>query len=313
MRQQWGKNSESAPKRRYFNTKLLRGRKRANSKGQSPFRRNRTIVGSLSSDVNSINELAGGIHSPRTHAHRLTAHRRSLLYLLTSVILLAALLTWLLYELTASVTVASPIGIQIESARYTTAINDYLDAHPMERLRFVLNDSNLTKYLTQTVPEVASVTENSLSGFASSQFDITFRHPIASWLIGQTQYYVDENGVPFKMNYYNKPSVKILDQSGVPETTGDSVASSRFLEFVGRTVTLAKADNLEVAQAIIPPDTTHQIEVIVTGRSYPIKMSLDRPVGGQVEDMMNAIKYFDTHSIHPAYVDVRVSGEAYYK
>jgi len=291
----------------------LAERKRSEREGRQLFRRNRTLVGSLSSDVRSASELSGGLRSPRTHAHQLTAHRRLLMSIFVIVVAGACLLTWLLYEFTADISVSATEGISIDSTRYEKAINDYFAAHPIERLRFALDEQALTAYLTEAVPEVATVQESGTAGFATGQFDLTFRRPVASWLINSREYYVDESGVPFQMNYYDKPSVKIIDQSGIPESAGTAIASSRFLGFVGRTVTLAKSDGLIVTQAIIPAQTTHQIEVIVAGHKYPIKFSLDRPVGEQVEDMKNALQYFDRHHLHPKYIDVRVSGEAYYR
>lgn len=313
MKRLWKQKNNGSPRRRRLDAEQIAERKQSEQYGQRLFRRNRTLVGSLSSEVRSASERSGGLHSPRTHVHRLTAHRRLLASIFVVVIAAACLLTWLLYEFTADVAVSATDSPPIDATRYQKIINNYLDSHPIERLRFALNDSGLTQYLSQAAPEVASVQANGAAGFATSQFDLTFRHPVASWLINSTQYYVDQNGVPFELNYYDKPSVKIIDQSGIPETAGIAVASSRFLGFVGRAVTLAQADKLVIRQAIIPASTTHQIEVILAGHKYPVKLSLDRPVAGQVEDMANAIKYFDTHHIHPAYIDVRVSGEAYYK
>jgi len=283
------------------------------SRGQNLFRRNRTLVGSLSMEVRSAGELSGDLRSPRAHVHHLTAHRRMVVSILLVVVAATCLLVWLLYEFTAGIHVTATDGVPIDSARYQRAITDYFAGHPLERLRVLCNDQELAKYLERVTPEVTDAKSKGAYGFVTTQFDLTFRRPVASWLIGSTQNYVDESGVSFQKNYYDNPGVKIVDQSGVPQAAGTALASGRFLRFVGRTVSLAKVDGLTINQAIIPANTTHQIEVNITGHKYPVMLSLDRPVGEQVEDMMNAVKYFDARSLQPQYLDVRVSGRAYYK
>ena len=280
----------------------------------SLFKRNRTLVGSLSASVSSASELQGDLRSPRAHVHHLTAHRRRLTSILFVVIALASVLTWLLYEFTAGISVTPSVSsVIIQPDRYSRAINDYFGLHPIERLRFVTNDEQLSNYLHQALPEVETAHVTGSAGFATSHFELTFRQPVAGWLIGSNQYYVDKDGVAFQQNYFEQPSVKIIDQSGVPQTTGTAVASGRFLRFVGRTVDLARASGLIVEQAIIPSGTTRQVEVKVAGRPYPVKLSLDRPVGEQVEDMQRAISFFDSKKQTPQYIDVRVSGKAFYR
>lgn len=310
----WKKSKRSEePQRRRLNASERANQIQDEKRGQQLFRRNRTLVGSLSPLVGSASELSGDLRSPRAHVHHLTAHRRmltSLLFVVTAGIMLFGLLV---YEFTAKVEVAPTAGVAIDQKRYQQVLDDYFAFHPFERLRFLLNETDLTAFLSRTVPEVERVRANGSAGFGASQFVMTFREPVVGWQIRDTNYYVDDKGIPFQVNYYDSPAVKIVDNSGVPQTTGTAVASGRFLRFVGRAVIQAKANGLTVSQAIIPANTTHEIEIMLEGRKFPIKLSLDRPVGEQVEDMQRAVSYFDTHSITPTYIDVRVSGKAYYK
>ena len=307
------KKSDQEPGRRRLSAEQIAERRQAEQRGRAVFRRNRTLVGSLSPQVSSASELTGDLRSPRAHVHHLTAHRRMLGTIFIVVFGTICFLTWLLYEFTASVHVSPTGGVAINDDRYDKAISEYLVEHPLERLRVLLNEGALTQYLSQVTPEVQAAHSGGSAGFATSQFDLTFRKPVVGWLIGPNQYYVDENGVSFQVNYFDQPTVKIVDKSGVPQTAGTTVASSRFLRFVGQAVTLAKADNMVINQAVIPSGTTHQIEVNITGHEYPIKLSLDRPVGEQIEDMQHAVAYFDERGEKPKYIDIRVSGKAYYK
>lgn len=313
MKKPWSKKPAEQPRRRQLTDEQV-SQRQAEHVGAAMFRRNRTLVGSSSANVSSASELTGDLRSPRAHVHHLSAHRRRLSTILFMVIAAVCLLTWVLYEFTASIHVSSTeSSIAIQSDRYQRAVDDYFAEHPFERMRFALNTDQLTQYLQQVVPEVASVETAGAAGIATTQLDVTFRHPIAGWLIGSKQYYVDKDGVPFQLNYFEQPKVKIIDQSGVPQTAGTAVASARFLRFIGRTVDLAQANALTVEQAIIPTNTTRQVEIKVAGHPYPIKLSLDRPVGEQVEDMQRAISYFDSKQVTPQYIDVRVSGKAYYR
>jgi hypothetical protein len=310
----WRKKKAEIPRRRQADAARIGAQREAEQSGQKLFKRNRTLVGSSSSTVSSVNEMGGDLRSPRAHHHHLAAHRRKLSSMLLVVLVGIASLTWLLYEFTGFVQVsASDSSLAIDQSKYQRLIGDYLGSRPGERIRFFMNEQELTRYMALVAPEVSSVHVRGAAGVATSQIDIVFRRPVAGWLINSKQYYVDKDGVSFQANYFERPTVRIVDQSGVPQTTGSTVASSRFLRFVGRTVELAQTNGLTVEQALIPSGTTRQIEVRLAKHAYPIKLSLDRPVGEQVEDMQRAVAYFDARGAKPQYVDVRVSGKAYYR
>lgn len=311
------KQSSEAPRRRQQQAGDAR-RERASEAAEIDqnytFRRNRTLTGSLSSRVASATESTGDLKSSRTHAHHLTLQRRKIFGVLLVVLAIAAVIAGLLFNLTAKpVVTSSDHALALETSRYEKAISDYLMVRPIERLRFMLNEQRLSEYLRQVVPEIANVEQDGFAYPGATDFKLTMRRPIASWIIGGKQYFVDGEGISFEKNYYETPIVSVIDQSGVQQEAGTAVASSRFLAFVGRVVAEAKTAGLTVEQAIIPVGTTRQLEVKVQGRAYPIKLSLDRPPAMQVEDMEQAIAYFDLHQQTPQYVDVRVSGKAFYR
>jgi hypothetical protein len=310
----WKKRKAELPRRRQLSDERIAEETRQSAAGRALFKRNRTLTGSLSSSVSSATELSGDLRSPRAHVHHLVAHRRRLGSIFTMTLLAIIFLTWLLYEFTAGIQV-TPVdsSVVLQQDRYKKALDDYFSIHPIERLRPLLNESQLNEYVGKVAPEVASLHAAGAAGFATSQFDIDLRKPVAGWLIGATQYYVDDKGIAFQLNYFDQPAVKISDQSGVPQTVGTAVASSRFLGFVGRAVVIAHDYGMTVEQAVIPAGTTRQVELKIAGHSYPAKLSLDRPVGEQIEDMQRAIAYLDSKKVSPRYIDVRVSGKAYYQ
>lgn len=309
----WNKKKD-APRRRQLSEDRIANENRQSKAGRELFRRNRTLVGSSSSSVSSAAELDADLRSPRAHVHHLTAHRRRLSSILLFVFIVSVFLVWLIYEFAATVHVSpTASSVTLKNDRYEKIVNDYFASHPIERLRFLVNHQELNEHIKREAPEVASVRAVGAAGFATGQFDIEMRKPIAGWLISDKQYYVDDTGVAFQINYFEQPPVKIVDQSGIPQTEGATVASSRFLQFVGRSVAAARIYNITVEQAIIPVNTTRQVELRISGHDYPIRLSLDRPVGEQVEDLQRVVTYMDSRQQTPKYIDVRVSGRAYYQ
>lgn len=303
-----------APRRRHGASRDVRT-PRPSAEGQDLFRRNRTLTGSASSHVSgAADESSSHLKSGRVHAHQLADQRRRIGGVLLIVSLSAIVLTILLWQFTASVTIATPgVNHAINTEKYEKAIQDYYARNPFERFRFATNQQALTEFVRVSAPEVDTLQLDGSAGFSESQVVIDMRRPIAEWTIDDTQYYVDGKGVSFQVNYFQAPSVRIVDNSGVELKAGTPIASKRFLGYVGRTVALSAEKGLVVEQVIIPEGTTRQLELSLKGYATPILLLIDRQVGEQVEDMARAIAYFRDRELNPEYIDVRVSGKAYYK
>ena len=284
------------------------------SAGSYAFRRGRTLTGSASPLVRTPNEAEADLKSPRVHAHILAKKRRRLGGAFVVVLLAAAGLFVLVSQFTAHANVrATPdASLQLGSV-YAKTIDAYLTEHPIERWRPFTNVERLAAYMQDTTPEVESVGLEGASGIGTSLFTLTFRQPTASWSVGGRELYVDGTGVPFSKNYFTVPKLHITDQSGVPAATGQTVASNRFMSFIGQVIGLSKAQGYQVTDIIIPPSMTHQVEVRIQGVSYPFKFSSDRPAGEGVEDMVRVMKWLSAKQVTPEYVDIRVKGKAYYR
>lgn len=276
------------------------------------FQRNRTLTGSASSSVVSSNEANAQLKSPRVQTHELVQKRRHVGLIFLLVLVLSGGLFVIISQFTASVVVRARDVSTTLDPLYENVIQEYLSRQPVERLRFATNKDSLTEYVQSKAPEVASAEVEGSAGFGRSQFVISLRQPTAGWNVNGQQQYVDNTGTAFSRNYFTSPKVQIVDKSGIPAGTGP-VASNRFLGFVGRVVGLADRQGYVVHQIVIPQNTTRQIEATLEGVSYPIKFSVDRPAGEQVEDMIHALRWFTGKGITPQYLDVRVSGRAFYK
>jgi hypothetical protein len=277
------------------------------------FKRNRTLTGSMSSRVVSTSEGTANLKSPRVQAHELARQRRHIGGVLALVVLGALTLFGLIAQFTANAVVKATDASFALDGSYAEVIESYYASQPIERLRFLTNTDHLNEYVQQNAPEVASVRLEGSAGFGKSSFIVKMRRPIAGWSINNKQQYVDETGTPFTRNYYASPSVQITDKSGVQVQAGQAVASNRFLRFVGQTVGLTKQQGYDVTEVVIPSGTTRQIELHLKGIGYPIKLSIDRGVGEQVEDMARAVKWFSARGQSPQFIDIRVGGKAFYR
>ncbi len=308
------KKSANVPRRRQVQQEGRENDVKKMTRSRSLFRRNRTLTGSSSAIIGSANEHGGDLRSPRAQAHHLAAHRRRLVSLFVVVTVTTMSLAWLVYEFTArTYPIASSAVMSLDRERYQKVLDDYFAAHPIERLRILIDHDALNAHMHRYAPEVKFVTPDGSAGFAMSRFVLTLREPLAGWSIGSARHYVDDSGIVFDKNYFEEPSVKIVDNSGVPQQGGAAAVSGRFLNFVGRTVVIGREYDMTVIEAVIPEATTRQIDIKIEGREYPVKLSLDRPVGEQLEDARRAIGYFDSKGVKPEYIDVRVSGKAYYR
>ncbi len=280
------------------------------------FRRNRTLSGTTLNNFGGTNIKPSDLESNRKHAHHLVNHRRKVLSLLT-VVLIAAFLLWtLVSNLTASVVITvsnTNLPKTVDSSRYIKVIQEYLDHNPLSRLHFMLDQTSLNDYVSSKLPEVLTVSQRFMVGIGETDFTIKFRTPMAGWKMNEKQYFVDSNGIAFEQNWLTAPDVQIVDNSGASPQGSVAVASNRFLGFIGKIVSLSKISGYTVTQAVLPVNTTRELDINVKESNIMVKLSIDRPAGEQIEDMNQALKYFVSVGQSPQYIDIRVSGKAFYK
>ena len=277
------------------------------------FRRGQTLTGTVSAQVTSANERRGQLKSPRVQAHELRRQRKHLGLTLVGTIVAFGVVLFLLANFIAvpRVSVSTPHQAA-DSAAYEKIVDEYLSSRPVERSLLVLNRDNLLATIQEQRPEIKSIADISTNYMGTIDFTLTPRQPIAGWSIDGRQRYVDGDGVAFSRNYYDDPRVTIVDESGL-SSDGRTVASNRFLGFIGRVVSAASAQGLTVTRVALPAGTTRQIAVSVEQVSFPTRMTVDRPAGEQVEDMARVIRHVGSTGQQLQYVDVRVSRRAFYR
>lgn len=283
--------------------------------GAEVFKRNRTLTGTTSNRFDATNTRSD-LESTRAQVHHLVNRRRGIFSVFVIVFIVSVFIWLVVSNLTAIARISlsgTLVSKPVESSVYARTIQEYLGINPMGRFRFLLDESSLSKYVSDKLPEVESVTQLNTIGVGVTTFSVKMRQPVAGWEIDDKQYYVDSMGIPFEKNYFSTPSVQIIDNSGISMQSGTVIASNKFLSFVGRVVNLSESSGFKVKKAIIPVNTIRILEVYLDGYNYPIKLSIDRPAGEQVEDMVRTVGYFVNNGITPSYVDIRVGGKAFYK
>lgn len=279
------------------------------------FRRNMTLTGSSSSHIASSGELGGTILSPRAQAHHLHRHRRRLTIRFT-VVLVAGLLIYVFIGQLIGDTQISLRDGQLpprQQAVYEQAVHAYLDRRPSERFYPALNQASMLTVVQQSHPEVKrlAVSLTGIPGEVSTNVEL--RRPVARWTVGGKEQYVDGEGYVFDVNAFDRPSVEIVDETGIAQEAQRAVTSNRFLSFVGQVVADMDTRGYTVERATMPLLTTRQIDIKLTDVPYRIKMITDRSPSEQVEDAARVVKYLKGQGISPEYVDVRVSSKAFYK
>lgn len=272
------------------------------------FRRNQT----LSSYRHNTPE-----ESSRQKAHTLALQRRKLggIFLIVAVAVVAlALLLWQLIAQVHVMTSSRQLSTTFSNKTYEAAVNEYLNLNPAQRLRVSLDETSLSNFVANELPEVEKLELSGMPGLAQSNVTVTFRTPVAGWQINGKQFYVDANGVVFEKNYYDAPTVQIVDESGVSPEQGSAVVGTRLLGFLGRIVSEAQGRGYTPVKAVLPTGTTRQVDVYFEGKPTYVKFSIDRGAGEQMEDADRALQYLQSHGGGGAgYVDVRVAGRAAYK
>jgi hypothetical protein len=256
------------------------------------------------------------LRSPRAHVHHLTSLRRRLLVYLGGTVIAMLGLYLLVAQLVASV-VVQVAGVNLlpetDQQSITKAVDAYYSARPTERLRFLLNEPELLAHLQASHPEMKSMRIEQGGTFGEASVTLVARRPLARWSLSGSNQYVDGEGIVFARNYYSDPQLQIVDNSGLGSSTNRLVASNRFLGFVGRVIAGSTTNGLAVDKVTIPALTTRQIALKLVGEATEYKLSVDRSAGQQVEDIARIDKYLSARNMKPSYVDVRISGKAFYR
>jgi hypothetical protein len=277
------------------------------------FRRSRTLTGTTSPKVASSASPRSQLKTARLQTHELHQLRNRVLRVLAVLVIGIVILSWLVSTYVATVQIRSlQPGGKLATTDYQNTILDY--KHPLERFGFAINRKQLASDMQTLHPEIASIdVDNNWYG-GGTQFVAQFRRPVLAWETGGKRFYVDAKGVAFQYDHFGGSYVSVSDQSGIsPSVSGGTVASNRFIQFLGKMVGAVNTGGKGSVVEVIIPASTREADLKLQGRGYPIKTHIDRDPLQQAQDILTTLKYFDDKKLTPQYVDVRVAGKAFYK
>lgn len=279
------------------------------------FRRSRTLTGTTSEKVRAGAQARSQLKTTRLQAHELHQFRKRIMHILSVVGVVVVLLSYLIvvYIGTFKIVYPQPGGAP-QTAGYQQTIQQYFAKHPLERFGFSINRKQFAEDMQTAHPELASVDVDKNWYGGNVAFVLQFRRPLLVWETGGHRFYVDDQGTAFEYDHFGGKYVAVSDQSGIsPSASGGSVASNQFINFLGKMVGAVNAGGKGNVADIIIPASTREVDLKLQGRGYPIKTHTDRDPLKQAEDVINALKWFDSKKITPQYVDVRVEGKAYFR
>lgn len=287
----------------------------AGSASRYIFRRSRTLTGSAANDVKTVVAVGASLQSERLRLHELHQRRRMLLGLACASVV-AAFGVW--YLLASTITGAHVVAddqsvAQADEQKIMQAIQRYVNNNPTEAFAMSLNHERFSNFMRQVQPDIKTISLQSSWLGIERRFQISYRQALAAWQIGGQQFYIDAEGVAFTTLHGAAPSLKVEDTSGYAPQDGSSVASKRFIRYLGQLLSAVTEKQLGAIERVMLPASTRELDLFLKDRPYPIKTHVDRDPYQQADDIQSALGFLDEKKIKPEYLDVRVKGKAFYK
>lgn len=253
-------------------------------------------------------------NSQRLENRRLIVRRRKIGSFLAALVFSSVIIVFVLIQIVINFEFTDQSGRKINNPEsLKKSISRYYDSQPTERLKFFLDKDSLLTEIQKDNPEVLDIIDIKMNSLTNYNFKLSMRRPVALWEMNGQNLYVDEKGIAFSKNYYQKPDLIVSDESGIPAKTGKVIAGSNFMGFIGRIIASANKNNLKITHIKIPPATLRQVEIKVEGINYPIKMLTTASPEGQVANLLKSINFFSQKKQTIQYLDLRVEGKAFYK
>ncbi len=280
------------------------------------FRRSRTLTGSAANDVKTaITPQPSDLQSERLKLHELQQRRRTLM----GIAFMSIIVAFGIWYLLASTITGARVMVQneqptvAEQQKVMQTIQDYVNNYPTEAFTLTLHMERFMLYMQRAYPEIASIRLQSKWLGLERSFLITYRQALAAWQIGDKRFYIDSEGIAFTALHGPEPALKVEDASGFKPSDDNSVASKRFIRYLGQLLAAIQVKQVGIVERIVIPASTRELDVYLKDRPYPIKTHIDRDPYKQVDDMTAALGFMDEKHLRPQYVDIRVEGRAYYK
>jgi cell division septal protein FtsQ len=174
-----------------------------------------------------------------------------------------------------------------------------------------LNDDRLGSKLQLADPLLKSV-QVRRRWFHTVIITATLKQPSLGWSSDNQRYLLDRDGTAIGVLPAGSVLPVVNDGSNLPVKTGTRVTTSRFVAFVGELVPALAANGIG-ATSLDVKETTLDLSV-TTNKGYRLIFDTGRTVAEEMADLKAVLGLLATQKKTPAeYIDLRVSGKAYYK
>ncbi|MEK7461210.1 MAG: hypothetical protein AAB647_03295 [Patescibacteria group bacterium] len=192
----------------------------------------------------------------------------------------------------------------------TTASLENMSNQLLGRNLITLSEGHVYRDFLKAEPSLASL--RLTRGFPH-QLQIHFerRHPALIWIVGETRWAVDEEGIVFPYDSVTgdgRPPV--IDRRAQPAAAGQKIVTADFVRFVqdaGQDIPTLIGGRLRYGEI---DETTIHVR-FVTEWGWAVILDSTRPLAGQLQNLELVIKDH-REQIHE-YVDLRLKGWAYLK
>lgn len=107
-----------------------------------------------------------------------------------------------------------------------------------------------------------------------------------------------------------EPTIELIDE----DTTAGGRISNRMRSYVGQAEQDFRDAGLKPIKAVVPTGSVREVDFYLEGYTGFIKLHIDRDTAVSVEDAERMLRYLAGQGINDfQYIDVRISGKAYWK
>lgn len=198
-----------------------------------------------------------------------------------------------------------------ESPRVLKAVHQLVGENAWYGNLLTLDPGGLASKLQQADPILKSVNVTRKLPHTIT-VTVSLKQPSLGWSTGNQAYLLDRDGTAIGPLPAGSKLAVVTDGSNLPVKAGDRVASARFVAFVGELVPALAALGLPAAHLDVA-DTTQDLS-IQTSKGYRLIFDTSRSVKDELFDLKAVLATLAIQKKTPAeYIDLRISGKAYYK
>ena len=202
---------------------------------------------------------------------------------------------------------------QLDS-NYQATVDEYFSENPLSRYRLFFNEDELKNYIIQIHPNIGDIDINT-PVIGAATISLGEKSPVFYWQTADTLYIGAADGTIYKQAQ-SEDSLeipRITDGSSVEQELGDKVISSSTIEYLDSLEEELTNNGLTPVKYEIPT-ASRQVNVYLSGKKYFVKISLDRSVVGQLDELSRALKFINSSNISvKEYIDLRTPDKAFYK